>query len=97
MTKTQYQLAALFFEKCPNWEKALKSLELGRLHDKFIDLYARLSDEHKEALKKNYTDGLKKMAVQLEQHDQYQAVAEVLKALNIEVISVCVQLLIRYL
>lgn len=86
LTKTQYQLAAVFFEKCQNWEKSLKALGLGRLHHEFIQFYAHLDDEHKESLKKSYLDGLKKLAVQLEQHDQFKAAAEVLKALDIEVI-----------
>jgi hypothetical protein len=75
----------MFFEKCENWEKALKCLELGRLHHEFIQLYNCLDSEHKEKLHKNYIDGLKKMAVLLEQHDQFSAVAEILKTSDVEV------------
>lgn len=63
----------------------MKSFELGRLHNEFIRFYARLDADQKEQLHKSYTDGLKKMAVQLEQRDRFQAVAEVLRALDVEV------------
>ncbi|KAI6182734.1 Serine threonine protein kinase-related and IKI3 domain containing protein [Aphelenchoides bicaudatus] len=84
LAKSEYQLAAIFFEKCQNWEKSLKSLECGRLSNEFIQFYSRLDNEQKDLLKNNYTIGLKKMAVQLEQYDQFRDVAEVLKSLDIE-------------
>lgn len=79
-------MSSIFFEKCNNFEKALKALELGRLHHDFIEFFNRLSVEQKEQLQTNYEGGLKKMAVLLEQHDQFKDVAEILETLNIEVI-----------
>jgi hypothetical protein len=58
---------------------------LGRLHREYILFFGLLNNEQSERFHQNYVDGLKKMAVMLEQNNKFDGVAEVLKSLDVEV------------
>ncbi|KAI6178588.1 Elongator complex protein 1 [Aphelenchoides besseyi] len=95
-SKAKFGMAALFFEKCGNYTKALQSYELDRDHCRYISFYHRLDSKTRNQLRSIYESGLKKLAVQLEQHDQFEAAAEVLEESSLELNSnrIC-QLLIK--
>lgn len=81
-SKARYAMAALFYDKCRQWADVIKCYELGHCPRELIAAYKMLDETTQTSLFAAYTSSLKKLAVYLEQHSQYEAQVEVLVELN---------------